>query len=235
MKRHYVFKVAISMVASFYFCTLSAFAQDRKPRTYEERKKEEARIESRPDSKGSEVKSGSTSMEVAGSVQEKKEGVESQDGDTDGSIEENKETTRLEGSFQRSGRMEFDERIVKGQAAKSGAVYLFKRTPRRLPGLVPFRRSYRTRIVQPVLGKRELKVPIYSTITASSSAKPNSKKKQLKIDKNKAVEKPDDSDETQGKKKVTSVSAKKKNGKVGRKGKNGKKKGKHGKHPGGNR
>ncbi|MBN2529306.1 MAG: hypothetical protein JXR76_23160 [Deltaproteobacteria bacterium] len=65
--------------------------------------------------------------------------------------------------FQRSGRMEFDERLVKGQAAKSGAVYLFKRTPRRLPGLVPYRRSYRMRIVEPVLGKRELKAPVYTT------------------------------------------------------------------------
>jgi hypothetical protein len=61
------------------------------------------------------------------------------------------------GSLKRSGRMEFDERLIKGEAAKSGAVYLFKRVPRRLPGLVPFRRSYRRRIVEPVLGARELK------------------------------------------------------------------------------
>ncbi len=61
------------------------------------------------------------------------------------------------GALRRSGRMEFDERLVKGQAAKSGAIYLFKRTPRRLPGLVPMRRSYRRRIVQPILGPRRLK------------------------------------------------------------------------------
>jgi hypothetical protein len=58
--------------------------------------------------------------------------------------------------------MEFDERLVKGQAAKSGAVYLFKRVPRRLPGLVPMRKSYRRRIVEPVLGVRELKPATYS-------------------------------------------------------------------------
>ena len=58
--------------------------------------------------------------------------------------------------------MEFDERLVKGQAAKSGAVYLFKRVPRRLPGLVPMRKSYRKRIVEPVLGARELKPATYS-------------------------------------------------------------------------
>jgi len=66
------------------------------------------------------------------------------------------------GSVRRSNRMEFDERLVKGQAAKSGAVYLFERAPRRLPGLVPMRRSYRKRIVEPVLGERELKPAVYS-------------------------------------------------------------------------
>jgi hypothetical protein len=86
--------------------------------------------------------------------------TEEKDGDADGAGEE--EASESLG-FQRSGRMEFDERLVKGQAAKSGAVYLFQRTPRRLPGLVPYRRSYRTRIVEPVLGKRELKPPRYST------------------------------------------------------------------------
>jgi len=67
-----------------------------------------------------------------------------------------------QGTLSRSGRMEFDERLVKGQAAKSGAVYLFKRMPRRLPGLVPMRRSYRRRIVEPVLGDRELKPAVFS-------------------------------------------------------------------------
>ena len=86
--------------------------------------------------------------------------------DTDDEGGESAESEKGQGEslgFQRSGRMEFDERLVKGQAAKSGAVYLFERTPRRLPGLVPFRRSYRTRIVEPVLGKRELKPPVYTT------------------------------------------------------------------------
>ncbi len=71
-------------------------------------------------------------------------------------------TATGEGALHRSGRMEFDERLIKGQAAKSGAVYLFKRAPRRLPGLVPLRRSYRRRIVEPILGERELKPAVYS-------------------------------------------------------------------------
>ena len=66
------------------------------------------------------------------------------------------------GSWRRSNRMEFDERLVKGQTASSGAVYLFKRVPRNLPGLVPLRRSYRSSIVEPVLGDRELQPAIHS-------------------------------------------------------------------------
>jgi hypothetical protein len=78
------------------------------------------------------------------------------------SLAERLEDDGSEGALRSSRRMEFDERLVKGQAAKSGAVYLFKRIPRRLPGLVPLRRSYRRRIVEPVLGGTELKPARYS-------------------------------------------------------------------------
>ncbi len=78
------------------------------------------------------------------------------------SITERLEGDESEGSLRSSRRLEFDERLVKGQAAKSGAVYLFKRIPRRLPGLVPLRQSYRRRIVEPVLGARALKPATYS-------------------------------------------------------------------------
>jgi hypothetical protein len=67
------------------------------------------------------------------------------------------------GMLQRSNRMEFDERLIRGQGAASGAVYLFDRAPRELPGLVPLRRSYRDEIVEPILGDRELKPAVYST------------------------------------------------------------------------
>jgi len=96
-----------------------------------------------------------------------------EEGEETGSEEDEKETKATDGrrikkalsdqgTLSRSGRMEFDERLVKGQAAKSGAVYLFKRMPRRLPGLVPMRRSYRRRIVEPVLGDREMKPVVFS-------------------------------------------------------------------------
>ncbi len=83
-----------------------------------------------------------------------------QEADDDGG--EESADTGDSGSLRRSNRMEFDERLVKGQAASSGAVYLFKRVPRQLPGLVPLRVSYRSAIVEPVLGERELEPPRYS-------------------------------------------------------------------------
>jgi hypothetical protein len=55
--------------------------------------------------------------------------------------------------------MDFDERLVKGQGARSGAVYLFKRTPRKLPELVALRTTYRERILTPVLRDRAMARP----------------------------------------------------------------------------
>ncbi len=52
----------------------------------------------------------------------------------------------------RSNRMEFDARLVQGERPKAGAVYLFERSPRRLPALVKLRQSYVREIVVPVLG-----------------------------------------------------------------------------------
>lgn len=54
--------------------------------------------------------------------------------------------------LRRSNRMEFDARLVQGQTAQSGAVYLFQRAPRRLPPLLQLHQSYLDRIVDPVLG-----------------------------------------------------------------------------------
>ena len=85
-----------------------------------------------------------------------------------------------EGSLRRSGRMEFDERLIKGQTAKSGAVYLFKRTPRRLPGLVPMCRSYRARIVEPILGRRAIRPAHTHTQTEPSTAEAGASPEQPK-------------------------------------------------------
>lgn len=53
-------------------------------------------------------------------------------------------------TLQRSNRVEFDARLVRGEKA-SGAVYLFQRAPRRLPALVDLKRDYLSRIVRPLL------------------------------------------------------------------------------------
>jgi len=54
--------------------------------------------------------------------------------------------------LQRSNRMELDARLVRGETARSGAVYLFQRAPRRLPPLVNLEQSYLDEIVLPVMG-----------------------------------------------------------------------------------
>ena len=74
--------------------------------------------------------------------------------------------------LRRSNRMDFDERLIKGQGARSGAVYLFKRTPRKLPELVSLRTSYRARIVHPVLGRRTVQPPPAKATAKASRAAP---------------------------------------------------------------
>jgi hypothetical protein len=75
-------------------------------------------------------------------------------------------------ALRRSNRMDFDERLVKGQGARSGAVYLFKRTPRKLPELVALRTTYRERIVEPVLGQREPPRPAEGAAEAAGPSAP---------------------------------------------------------------
>jgi hypothetical protein len=121
-----------------------------------------------------------------------------------------------EGPLRRSGRMEFDERLVKGQAAKSGAVYLFKRVPRRLPGLVPMRRSYRQRIVQPILGRRVLKPAVYSDRKKTATALPAEKTEPLAAEETKTPE-PVVADQNQSKRPAkTKTKSKSKSKKAGR-------------------
>jgi len=54
--------------------------------------------------------------------------------------------------LQRSNRMEFDGRLIKGQTAGAGAVFLFERAPRPLPSMVARRTSYLDDTVASVLG-----------------------------------------------------------------------------------
>jgi hypothetical protein len=54
------------------------------------------------------------------------------------------------GNLQRGGRVEFDGRLVQGQTAKSGAIYLFARQRTDLRSMVRERESYRKEILRTV-------------------------------------------------------------------------------------
>jgi hypothetical protein len=54
------------------------------------------------------------------------------------------------GALQRGGRVEFDGRLVQGQTAKSGAIYLFARQRTDLRSMVRERESYRKEVLRSV-------------------------------------------------------------------------------------
>lgn len=58
-------------------------------------------------------------------------------------------------SLQRGERIEFDARLIQGQTAKAGAVYLFERVSSNLRSMVKERLSFRDKIVHPVFPKLE--------------------------------------------------------------------------------
>lgn len=64
-------------------------------------------------------------------------------------------------ALQRGTRLEFDGRLVQGQTARSGAVYLFERARSELRSMVRERQSYRDEIVKTVFpeGGREVPAP----------------------------------------------------------------------------
>ncbi len=76
-------------------------------------------------------------------------GEEGEEGEEGAEGEEEATTTTL----QRGNRMEFDGRLIKGETAGSGAVFLFERAPRPLPSMVATRRSYLSETVETVLGE----------------------------------------------------------------------------------
>lgn len=50
--------------------------------------------------------------------------------------------------LRRGERVEFDGRLIEGQTAASGAIYLFERLPSELRSMVAERRSYRQEILE---------------------------------------------------------------------------------------
>lgn len=81
--------------------------------------------------------------EAAGSDEAESDGDEGDDGAAG--------EASSEGQLQRSDRMEFDARLIRGERA-SGAVFLFQRTPRKLPSMVERRRTYLEGSIRTTLG-----------------------------------------------------------------------------------
>ncbi len=65
---------------------------------------------------------------------------------------EGQEEAQTSSSLQRGGRMEFDARVIRGERAGSGAVFLFQRPPRPLPSMIERRSSYLQGTVHRVFG-----------------------------------------------------------------------------------
>lgn len=90
---------------------------------------------------------------------EGEEGAEASDGAEEGkeaaaATTEEGAQSQMSGGLRRGNRMEFDARLIRGETAGSGAVFLFQRAPRPLPSMVPLRTSYLHETVDQRLGQR---------------------------------------------------------------------------------
>lgn len=56
--------------------------------------------------------------------------------------------------LRRGERVEFDARLIQGQTAKAGAVYLFERVTSNLRSMVRVQNSFRHKIIRPVFPKK---------------------------------------------------------------------------------
>jgi len=74
--------------------------------------------------------------------------------DDEEEVEERAAQETASSTLQRGNRMEFDARLIRGETAGSGAVFLFQRAPRALPSMVKTRSSYLSETVQDVLGDK---------------------------------------------------------------------------------
>ena len=79
---------------------------------------------------------------------------EPEEGEPEAASDASADAPQLGGGLRRSNRMEFDARLIRGETAGSGAVFLFQRAPRPLPSMVPLRTSYLHETVDQRLGER---------------------------------------------------------------------------------
>ncbi|MEL6180720.1 MAG: helix-hairpin-helix domain-containing protein [Myxococcota bacterium] len=84
------------------------------------------------------------------------------------------------GNLQRSSRMEFDARVVRGEAAGSGAVFLFERAPRPLPSMVARRTTWLDDTVEDVFGDEETLVEEEVPVDVARKGQKGSKKPTTK-------------------------------------------------------
>ncbi|WP_133621826.1 hypothetical protein [Bradymonas sediminis] len=72
--------------------------------------------------------------------------------DGDGEVAEGEADTSATPSLRRGNRMEFDARLIRGESAGSGAVFLFQRAQRPLPSMINKRNSFLRDTVDTLLG-----------------------------------------------------------------------------------
>lgn len=107
------------------------------------------------DDSGTGLLSGQGEQIVLAQSDEDAEEDEGEEGEVDEEEEEEAEATTA--TLQRGNRMEFDGRLIRGETAGSGAVFLFERAPRPLPSMVSTRRTYLFETVGTVLGEEAAK------------------------------------------------------------------------------
>jgi hypothetical protein len=64
-------------------------------------------------------------------------------------------TVRAEEGYRGPTRVDFDERLIKGQTTKAGSVYIFDRQEIAIDSLVKKKRTFRQRIINTVFEKQD--------------------------------------------------------------------------------
>ena len=143
------FAVPLALVGVLFLCDASdAFAQSSRASNPAAPSDGDGTDASDDASTGSDAGSTDNGSDVEAPFQSKNNNSMGQEPSDDGSS-----------SLRRSNVIEIDPRVVKGQGARAGAVYLFKRTPRKLPELVSLRTTYRDRIIAPVIDPNAQRLP----------------------------------------------------------------------------
>jgi hypothetical protein len=150
-------RVLIVVLAVLLALPSLGFAKPRKKRAKPAKAEKTPAAESNKDIRGAvkEERGKKSLASDAGDKDKRRPGAK------DPRMEPGKESGAVGGgnpALQRGTRLEFDGRLVQGQTARSGAVYLFERARSDLRSMVRERQSYRDEIVKTVFpeGGREM-------------------------------------------------------------------------------